>query len=822
MLEGVDNAADIIVDARDCVACQEKQAADTLPARGAFTVSFDNQFAGVIIVEGEDTKREAAWLCSEYAVQDAVSMEGNPSEDHATIIHCALDPLFESQRKTILAEVMRQFSKNVLYYRVFPSDTSSSSQLLVDEMLQVAPRKIPAPPKGKAKCVPRPALSDKDAGGMLSKRGNLDFALFLTTARLLHEPRIAVNTRIVVVGATQTALAFLESLISNPGANFRSLTMISPNEKNGDSEKFFPIDSEYPEQKLNRLAFGARVKILKSSIKSLDREKKFVVLDDNCTLVPYDHLVLSAALEDHSEQPLSVVSQFYLNELKRKAEDAKRKAEELAKKEAGEGDDDEEEEEKDEDEEEEEDIKIVEPPASQISGVFSIKNPQNAQECCEMIQGKEAKLDVRQRPGSKNVLVYGSTPNALTMIRGLLDQGVDASRIFWLEEESSSSVVASDIDRLFAWHAGSQKVERMVLMSLRKMGVISLGKGRIYTVRHEERDLSGIHFKPGAGRRGKYPHFIKQLTEGQDSVQGLSLFPCGVLACCARPNVSETMYRVIADNSLVYDGRLVVDKDFKTHDPFILSAGTMAKFSRKEGKMLPMECYNPVEVGFRVAERLIDSIVTEQEEEDDDAHKTKGARLRGFNAPVATVATYPGGLNFFHSHIPSYSSSKKNKDTHIIEREGRSQCYNMVFNNGILQSITYIGQESVSSHKLQGILGLPFTYLNGIFEIAKDKKTDVMEFLQKTWSMALFHDRFQSARQKINAFVFDWIQDIAANGSKNPKDLELLQQLYEGNAKDPKSLSKLVALLPEEKKQYIARECVNFCKKNLNHLPYDM
>ena len=45
--------------------------------------------------------------------------------------------------------------------------------------------------------------------------------------------------------------------------------------------------------------------------------------------------------------------------------------------------------------------------------------------------------------------------------------------------------------------------------------------------------------------------------------------------------VADTVAKAAADSDLVCDGRLVVDAAFRTVDPKILAAGTVAKFSRR-------------------------------------------------------------------------------------------------------------------------------------------------------------------------------------------------------------------------------------------------
>ena len=53
----------------------------------------------------------------------------------------------------------------------------------------------------------------------------------MSTPRLTappHHPQIVVNTRIVVVGASATAAAFLEQLLFTPYIQFSSVTLVSP------------------------------------------------------------------------------------------------------------------------------------------------------------------------------------------------------------------------------------------------------------------------------------------------------------------------------------------------------------------------------------------------------------------------------------------------------------------------------------------------------------------------------------------------------------------------------------------------------------------
>jgi hypothetical protein len=54
------------------------------------------------------------------------------------------------------------------------------------------------------------------------------FALCFTTKRLLSEPKITKNSRIVVVGASDTGISFIEALLSISYLQFTNIVLIAP------------------------------------------------------------------------------------------------------------------------------------------------------------------------------------------------------------------------------------------------------------------------------------------------------------------------------------------------------------------------------------------------------------------------------------------------------------------------------------------------------------------------------------------------------------------------------------------------------------------
>jgi len=46
-------------------------------------------------------------------------------------------------------------------------------------------------------------------------------------------------------------------------------------------------------------------------------------------------------------------------------------------------------------------------------------------------------------------------------------------------------------------------------------------------------------------------------------------------------DIENKNFNFIHESGLVYDGRLIVDKNFKTTDPFIWAGGSHCEFSRR-------------------------------------------------------------------------------------------------------------------------------------------------------------------------------------------------------------------------------------------------
>jgi len=126
------------------------------------------------------------------------------------------------------------------------------------------------------------------------------FALCFTTKRLLSEPKIVKNSRIVVVGASDTGISFIEALLSISYLHFTNITLIAPGglphhhyENRASNLKAY--STSYTNQELHRLMLESRIKVINARMVDIDRQDKNVILNDS-TIIPYDTLVLTMGI----------------------------------------------------------------------------------------------------------------------------------------------------------------------------------------------------------------------------------------------------------------------------------------------------------------------------------------------------------------------------------------------------------------------------------------------------------------------------------------------------------------------------------------------
>lgn len=416
-------------------------------------------------------------------------------------------------------------------------------------------------------------------------------------------------------------------------------------------------------------------------------------------------------------------------------------------------------------------------------GLFSITDEED-------IRDMQAFLD---EASPQRVVVYGNTLQALTALRGLLDSSVAPSWITWAFPNNADSPL---------WCANDQEVNQRVCTELVRLGVKILPHTQLLDVTHDELGMISSAT-------------LKQTTVTIDDnkVTKKVEFPCQMLVGCHSPDVDAAIFTAITENSLVYDGRLVVSSTFATADPSVFAAGTIAKFSRKYGSSLPQERYNSREVGQRLAESILTAMdpVVVDTEKDEAMHST----LPTLGVlPKILEASLPGGLRYFSAIKPSLIAPKKPK---VLVSDEKDNLVRLVFDDlDILVSITYIGSsKNVHCKNLSKMVGFPSNYLNRIlWRYEKKLIPDLLAFLSAPWATALGHEAFPELCEQIT-------EGVVEKENQMSEILETYLTHIQSRTKQSSSaVSDMVEdLLPDDIKRHIQVKMLQFLNLHANHLP---
>ena len=290
-----------------------------------FVPKCNGQILGIVIMEDKTCNKSGInWMRTAYRLDDYIQSELHTDGKHGRIVHFAINPIFSRSTRFVLREIMRQTSKTMLYYRSYPNQIVAP---ILNDMVQ-------APPRNRPMLRPNETRGDAGSGNSITgtdakhaedvaeKEGQSSFALHFLSRKLLSEPKMVSNCRIVVVGASDTGLSTLQSLVLLPYLHFTRLTLLAvggiPNlNSSAPADGLGGVSTTggpcgFTKKTLEQLNFQSTVRIVDARMVAIDREGKAVMLDDD-TVLPYDRLVLATGLSEASRQ--------YVDEMEQSSED---------------------------------------------------------------------------------------------------------------------------------------------------------------------------------------------------------------------------------------------------------------------------------------------------------------------------------------------------------------------------------------------------------------------------------------------------------------------------------------------------------------------
>jgi len=256
-------------------------------------------------------------------------MSEHERKGHGKLRFCIVNPIFEKSTRFLLKEVLRLSGKTCLYFEV--NDTTVITQVFT-ELVHVRSRRFPHFLDRKWDHEHAEKSASKDSGTSSktlddpmddgvpmdgNDRNPIDeeespFALCFSTKRLLSEPKILKNARVVVVGASDTGISFIEALLSISYLAFTNITLIAPgglphHNVARKQSNLKTSSTSYTNEELKKLMLESRITVIDSRMTDIDRSDKNIILNDG-RVVPYDTLVLSMGIQENTLSTLGYVS----------------------------------------------------------------------------------------------------------------------------------------------------------------------------------------------------------------------------------------------------------------------------------------------------------------------------------------------------------------------------------------------------------------------------------------------------------------------------------------------------------------------------------
>ncbi|XP_054551968.1 cilia- and flagella-associated protein 61 isoform X2 [Talpa occidentalis] len=270
----------------------------------AYVAEVAGQIVGIAVIRDE---MDIEYIRSHYNIEDFIYFSHHQREEHGHLYHFALNPIFRHYTKFFLKEILRLGYKSCLYYPIYPESREGKFQSSYAHSLTSALHYlVPVRPRRQI-VYPLEKLGINAPSKEVSK-DPLSYALNHTNRKLTLEPKITVNAKIVVVGASNVGISFLETLVFCSHLKFSNLTLISthglPGKKLLDSEhrKFLATDHCFNDKDYALMSLCSWVNVVVGRMTAIDRVAKHVVVS-NDEIVLYDHLILCTGLQYQVPRP---------------------------------------------------------------------------------------------------------------------------------------------------------------------------------------------------------------------------------------------------------------------------------------------------------------------------------------------------------------------------------------------------------------------------------------------------------------------------------------------------------------------------------------
>jgi flagellar biosynthesis GTPase FlhF len=747
--------------------------------RATFSVLAEGQIVGVVsctLTAPAESYRKY------FDCDNLINFTAHEGETYLQLDHMIVNPIFYTRVHEVYRLLILATQKTAIFHRL-PLGTKPPPYL--DYFIHAPPRRVrksnPDHPSAEGS---NPLTAEPFRAEEVVPPLDPRYLLFVTNRKYVTLPKMEANSRVVVVGASDTGLTFIETLLQLPHIRFTNLTLISPEglqTTNNPRFQYIPSPLSYADNELELMAIGECANVVQGRLVNIDRDTKEVILSDSSRL-PYDVLVLTCGLQDQRTTTLFKKLDY------------------------------------------------------SVGGVYSPDRPQDALELDEVLQ--EGSIAADKMTGK--VVINGDGLEVLVSLQRLLEMGFDGSQC---------TIVTASAEPNFELPTG--RPLEMVMSELKNLGVTIHTNRLIKEVDTQAREIAGVVIdvadktikedddeesvsdqqstrgsaladggedaerrhgrKSAASRKHEARESVAKsssrasVAQGGDGgkkessrlssasggfIGGKSMkVPCRLLIHVSHKAVDTDVFFALNSNSIVFDGRVIVDHQFRTNDSCIYAGGNFVKFSRKYRQSRMLTEFSSRELGRVLAKCVLQGLHIEP---DDSLNTTVAPEtlVPEFSAPKAVSALVPNGLHLMHLYsseqpldLPDGYHMDGGRDLITETDNGITMIHLDVYQK--VTRILYLGKLTIDEPwSMMNLLGLPDSILNNMANrYDQGVIPDLMDFIQETWACTLYHDRFLEFRkqtmqelrtnpelQKLHASVSEHLNaSLILKGGKFPK-----------------------------------------------------
>ncbi|KAJ8720152.1 hypothetical protein PYW07_012195 [Mythimna separata] len=634
-------------------------------------------------------------------------------------------PVFEPHFRFFAREMLRLSGHNSMLWL-----TAYRNKWIINKANSIVSTMVPL--------VPRTVEIDGDAVPKLKRFALLmekiiPFSCWFIGKKFTAMPKMDINTRIVVIGASRTALGFLNALLFSQTSTyltFNNVTLISPNglpytrHCGPGTESMFLKYYNASDKYLKCVPYTYYVNVVRGSMMEINLQEKFITLT-NGNRKHYDLLFLFFGKQyQHPEHMVQLIQRD--NDIR-----SNTSAPQYTRLDQPRFSDTE--------------IQIANDDTPE--NVFIINTLADASKALKYV--KKFIYDEHYK-----IIVYGATLHAYLCINALLEIKVPPEHIIFIEPfpfEDTSKTRIPVFDNV--------NVDQTVI------NILDTLKIKVYR---------SFYFK-------SWSVSVDNIITHADflSYADYLNLECNALFYYGRTGVNMRAFIAIHKSGLAYDGGVIIDHDCRTLDPSVYAAGPCTRYHKRYyGDAQSHKYYDRYELGQKLGARIrnqLDPLFVEVKpaftyewahdcvrvdrnpikstisvNRADTLHYSDFARpemaLIELSKPRVMYCVLPGGLKYLEVRSPGLKTPHN-----YVQSLGYNGFVFETFKAGyfkihlnkefMVDGMTCLSQGKFSLENFKHIYGRPATELNNMhLRYMANKLDDFFDFFRAPWAFFLYHD----------------------------------------------------------------------------------